>query len=334
MDDLVAIIEAAQNYLAPDDIEVIIYHHPCPDGSAGAFAAWYRLADKKILYMPYARENLNSGIAPYNTEAVACKNVLFIDCAPSLQGYNEICATAKKVMVLDHHSSAAAELLDQAGCFFTMKNSGAVLAWHYFFGLQVKLPLMFSLIQDRDLLLWEQKLQSFALDKAIATLNPNFDFKFFKPYLNDMQLQELINQGQEIIDSNNLEIEKYVNSAETKRYICQTTKKTYNIKCVQLPDYSATLQVSEILRLEDNVDFCMTWYLESDDIYRISMRTSKSQEDVDLSVISKNFAPEAFISGGGHPYKAGCRVHGYPGNYLQQAVEERIAVGTPRLVMH
>lgn len=333
MDELAETIENAQDYLAPEDIDVIIYHHPCPDGAAGAFAAWHRFADKGIVYLPYARENLNLGFSAYNTEAVAGKNILFIDCAPSLPEFHEVCGTAKKVMVLDHHSSAATELLDQAGCFFTMKNSGAVLAWHYFSGLQVKLPLIFSLIQDRDLLLWQQKSQSVALDKAIATLNPSFDFKFFKPYLNDAQLQKLINYGQEVIDSNNLEIEKFVNSAATKSYFCAATEKTYNIKCVELPDYSATLQVSEILRLQDNVDFCITWYLENDDIYRVSMRTAKSQQEVDLSIISKNFAPEYWISGGGHSYKAGCRVHGYPANYLQPAIEEQREFIMPRLVM-
>jgi oligoribonuclease NrnB/cAMP/cGMP phosphodiesterase (DHH superfamily) len=310
MQELNEIIENAKAYLAPENVEVIIYHHPCPDGALGAFSSWLKRGEKDITYLRYMRENLKDGLPLYDDALLYDKHVLFIDCAPSISELKSIRNNAKKVMILDHHISAANELDGQEGCYFLTKNSGAVLAWHYFHGLHEKLPLLYELVQDRDLLLWHKKDQSVALDTAIAHYNPNFDFAFFLPYLDESILQNLINDGQSIIDRDISEVNRLVTIAESRSYKCLATNKTYNIKCVSLEDYSLTLQVSEILRLQEDVDFCMTWYPEGNNIYRVSMRTSKDKTDVDLSIISKYFGGENQISGGGHANKAGCRVLG------------------------
>lgn len=331
MQNLSEIILAAQNYMSPQDVEVIVYHHPCPDGAAGAFAGWWRFGDKNVVYTPYLRQNINDGVSPFDEELLQHKNVLFIDCAPSLDELARMRKYVKNLMVLDHHVSAAQELNDQEGCFFTDKNSGAVIAWHYFWGLHKKLPELFILIQDRDLLQWHKREQSAALDAAITAYNPNFDFKFFKDYIDDQNLERLISLGNDKIHSDTMEVERLVNSAQMCTYFCPATNKTYNIKCVELKDYSLTLQVSELLRQEPGVDFCMSWYHEGNDIYRVSMRTAKDQLDVDLSVISKHFAGDKHISGGGHANKAGCRVVGAPNNYLvvkqEDVYKSKIKVG-------
>lgn len=70
-------------------------------------------------------------------------------------------------MILDHHKSAMDDLKNEAGCFFDMSHSGAVLAWHYFFGLDTTPPLFLQLIQDRDLLRWDMREMSEALSYAL-----------------------------------------------------------------------------------------------------------------------------------------------------------------------
>lgn len=322
MPDLIETINAATSYIAAKDIEVIVYHHPCPDGAAGACAGWLELGDDNTIYVPYLRDNLKDDRPAYDQNLFAGKNVLFIDCAPTKQDLHSARKIAKKLMVLDHHQSAAQELQGEPGCFFIMQNSGAVLAWHYFQGLDAKLPLLYDLIQDRDLLLWNKREQSVALDTAIAELNPNFDFRFFPPYIFEPRLEALIQTGQDIIQRDKQEIERLVQLSEYRSYTCPATHKTYSIKCVELLNYKLTLQIAEILRAQENVDFCMSWYTEDNNVYRVSMRTSKPSTEVDLSIIAANFAGYQWLGGGGHAFKAGCRVKGSPLNYLQPALQK------------
>lgn len=320
MHGLAETIESARQFLSPDQVQVIIYHHPCPDGALGAYAAMHRFGNKNIVYLPYLRENLKDGVPAYAEHLLHGKNVLFIDCAPSLSELNNLQKITKRVMVLDHHISAANELSAQQGCFFVMQNSGATIAWHYFMGVDQNLPRLYELVQDRDLMLWQEKDFSLPLDKAIAVYNPNFEPRFFSRYIYAANLQQLIDQGKHILEHENNEINRLVSLAEAKTYTCPATNKTYNIKCVELLDYAFTLQVSEILRTQDDVDFCMTWYLEGNNTYRVSMRTAKDKEQVDLSIISKSFGGENQLSGGGHANKAGCRIIGSPVLHLQDKV--------------
>lgn len=315
-------IAAARQYLPPEQVQAIIYHHPCPDGALGAFAAMQRFGAKDIEYIPYLRANHKDGLPAYDEKLLHGKNVLFIDCAPSLSELYNLQQICGRVMVLDHHISAANELSNQQGCFFVMQNSGAAIAWHYFMGIDEKLPLLYELVQDRDLMLWQQKELSLPLDKAIAIYNPNFEPSFFSRYIYEVNLQELVNKAKNILEQETNEINRLVSIAESKTYTCHTTNKTYKVKCVELLDYAFTLQVSEILRAHEDVDFCLTWYHEGNNIYRVSMRTAKDKDAVDLSVISKSFGGDNQISGGGHANKAGCRVVGSPALYLQDKIVE------------
>lgn len=336
MQGLADTISAATKFLPPEYIQIVIYHHPCPDGALGAYAAQHKFGDSHIVYVPYLRENLKDGLPAYDDRILRGKNVLFIDCAPSLSELHTLQRTAGQVMVLDHHISAANELAGQEGCFFVMQNSGAVIAWHYFMGIDQTLPRLYELVQDRDLMVWQDKDLSLPLDKAIATFNPNFDPTFFGKYISTVNLMQLISKGRAVIEEEETEIQRLIASAESRSYTCPSTNKTYKIKCVELKDYAFTLQVSEILRSQDDVDFCMTWYLEGNDTYRISMRTAKDKNEVDLSIISKSFGGVSQISGGGHANKAGCRIIGSPEVHLQNRIrttssEEMIDKRTVRI---
>lgn len=124
----------------------VIYHHPCPDGTAAALAAWLSLGDAAT----YHPANYN-GRKPEIPDGA---DVVFVDFSWPREALDALAARCKSVTVLDHHKTAAEALAGFQGATFDMNKSGAVLAWEHFHPGQ-PVPRMFELIQDRDLWRWE-----------------------------------------------------------------------------------------------------------------------------------------------------------------------------------
>lgn len=152
--------------MAPD---ICIYHDNCDDGFAAAYAVWKRFGDG-VEYVPcqYGRK------AP----DVTGKDVLIVDFSFKKDDMLALAAQAKRVIVLDHHKTAEAELKDfmrlecvggpfekryadrlhgGVGVCFDMEKSGCRMAWEYCFGDQ-PMPEWFAAVEDRDL--WRFALPS------------------------------------------------------------------------------------------------------------------------------------------------------------------------------
>lgn len=142
--------------------DVCIYHANCDDGFAAAYAVWKRFGDGvKFIPCQYG------GDIP----DVSGKDVLIVDFSFKKHEMVEMGAIAKRVIVLDHHKTAEAELSDflrlecvggpmekryadrvQSGvaACFDMEKSGCRLAWEYCFGSD-PMPEWMSCVEDRDL---------------------------------------------------------------------------------------------------------------------------------------------------------------------------------------
>ena len=142
--------------------DICIYHDNCDDGFAAAYAVWKRFGDA-VEYVPcqYGRK------AP----DVTGKDVLIVDFSFKKDDMLALAAQAKRVIVLDHHKTAEAELKDfmrlecvggpfekkyadlmygGVGVCFVMEKSGCRLAWEYCFGSS-PMPEWFTAVEDRDL---------------------------------------------------------------------------------------------------------------------------------------------------------------------------------------
>ena len=138
-----------------DPAPLILYHgRGCPDGFGAALAAWLFYGDR----------------AEY--VALDHGDVRTVDDLPSLQGRavyildfsfaNEVMAAiderAAKLVMLDHHKSAAEKLTGFAcRCgvvHFDMAKSGARLAWEFFHPHQ-PVPALLQYVEDRDIWKWE-----------------------------------------------------------------------------------------------------------------------------------------------------------------------------------
>lgn len=144
---------------APD---ICIYHANCDDGFAAAYAVWKRFGDD-VEYIP----------AQYGQALpdVADKDVLIVDFSYKKPDMEALADQARRVIVLDHHKTAKAELegfvqlnciggpfekryadkmIEGVGVHFDMEKSGCRLAWEYCFG-NASMPDWFEAVEDRDL---------------------------------------------------------------------------------------------------------------------------------------------------------------------------------------
>jgi nanoRNase/pAp phosphatase (c-di-AMP/oligoRNAs hydrolase) len=131
----------------------VLYHSPCPDGTAAAAAVLLALGDKAT-YHPTNYSNTKPEI-PDGSE------VYFVDFSWPRADLDELAKRSKSVVVLDHHKSAAdalAHLSKPAAAsypidltaIFDQTRAGCQIAWDYFHP-GTKRPWMIERIADRDL---------------------------------------------------------------------------------------------------------------------------------------------------------------------------------------
>lgn len=132
-----------------DPTPLIIYHGRCPDGFGAALAAW-RFFGGQAEFLGFEHRQ--------EPPDVTGRAVYILDFSFPLEVMLRLDAQAAKLVMLDHHKSAA----DKLGGFrcrcgaihFDMKKSGARLAWE-FFCADAPLPDLVRYIEDRDIWKWE-----------------------------------------------------------------------------------------------------------------------------------------------------------------------------------
>lgn len=138
-----------------DPNPLVIYHgRSCPDGFAAALAAWlYFDGHAEFLALDHGDVKTLADLP-----AVAGRAVYILDFSFAEPLLHDIDAVAAKLVVLDHHLSAA-DKLDGFQCqcgvvHFDMKKSGAHLAWEFFHPTQ-PLPDLVKYVEDRDIWVWQ-----------------------------------------------------------------------------------------------------------------------------------------------------------------------------------
>lgn len=135
----------------PESNVLVLYHADCPDGFAAALAAWLRLGER-ARYLPCQ----HGDPAP----DVTGQHVYILDFSFSEDVLERMSRQAASLTLLDHHVSAQRRLAGfKLHCpgqvYFDLSRSGAVLAWRHFHPTR-PLPLLYRLVQDRDLWTWEE----------------------------------------------------------------------------------------------------------------------------------------------------------------------------------
>ena len=168
-----------------DPQPLIIYHgRHCPDGFGAALSAWlyYGADGAEFLGLDHGDVQTLADLPAIDGRAVYILDFSFS--ADILRGIEE---RAAKLVMLDHHKSAAEKLTGFAcRCgvvHFDMDKSGARLAWEFFHPDQ-PVPMLLQYIEDRDIWKWEfpesaaflsaldMEPQGFARWQEIAAFSP------------------------------------------------------------------------------------------------------------------------------------------------------------------
>lgn len=122
----------------------VIYHAECPDGFAGAFAAWRK-------YGPNAEYIPLHHTSPLPVERIKGCDVFCIDFTygPG-HSLDLLLEHAHRVILIDHHKSSESILGRFDEKHFSIEHSAAVLAWQYFYP-NTPVPKLFQRIESIDL---------------------------------------------------------------------------------------------------------------------------------------------------------------------------------------
>lgn len=287
--------------LQPNEVDCVIYHHPCSDGTGSAYVVWKYFTTyypaKEITYYP-----MNIGASPPG--GIEGKNVLICDYSYKKDVLLELLKKVNKLLIIDHHKSAEKDLkeIDDKYKIFHMNYSGAMLTWYYFFP-EVSPPLMIQYIQDRDI--WTKKLPN-TDDFASWFYTLPFDFKEYDKYLDDNLLMEMINtRGISFGELNNYYTEQAVEYCVPK--FSKIKDKFYFVGYV-----NSTICKSDI----GNKIFDRFPFIDFSAVYSISDTTDSTSfslrstiKHADVSEIASS------LGGGGHACASGLKVN-YVTNHL------------------
>ena len=173
-----------------DERPLILYHgRRCPDGFGAALAAWLFYGERaQFRGLDHGEIQCVDDLGDLAGRAVYVVDFAF---EPVLMA--DIESRVAKLVVLDHHKSAAEKLTGyQCRCgvvHFDMNKSGARLAWE-FFHPDKPVPGLIRYIEDRDIWKWEfaesapflaaldMEVRSFARWAEIAAFTPEQEAAF------------------------------------------------------------------------------------------------------------------------------------------------------------
>ena len=182
---------------APDKNDpqpLVIYHgRNCPDGFASALAAWI-FYEGRAEFLGLDHGDIKS---VDDLPALEGRAIYILDFSFSPDMMRSIEARAARLVLLDHHKSAADKLSGfECRCgavYFDMQKSGARLAWEFFLPEQ-PVPDLIRFVEDRDIWVWQYPESGGFL--AALDMEP-FEFERWKEIslFDAMQLSRYIERG-------------------------------------------------------------------------------------------------------------------------------------------
>lgn len=287
--------------------DLCIYHGGCDDGFGAAWAVWKRWPDCEFVPGVYGKP------AP----DVAGRNVLMVDFSFGYDVLAEMSWKAKRIVILDHHKTAAADLsrlpqmeglefanMEATAClcwtqnmpeimaYFDMERSGAVLAWEFCNGLpnNEPPPTMLAYIQDRDLWRFAFGDKTREFSAALRTYPMSFEVWDEIARFPDT----LIPEGKTVLRAHMANIEKFMADAFIERI------SGYDVPCCNVPYHYASDTADQLLKKYPDAPFAMSWFKRGDGLFQASLRSQDHR--VDVSEIAKKHG------GGGHRNAAGFQV--------------------------
>lgn len=258
-----------------------IYHGNCADGFGAATAVKMALGDDvELLAGHYQNE----------PPEVSGRDVIMVDFSYKRDVLISMAKQAKSILILDHHKSAEADLVDlpeNVTAYFNMDKSGAVLAWEYFHEGK-KIPKLLLHIQDRDL--WKFEIEGTREVQACLFSYP-YEIDLWVDLLTNVDVSKMRADGKAIERKHFKDIDELIKSAGYRTIIAG-----YDVPVLNAP-YFFSSDAGHIMGKNEPFAACY-WETEKGRTY--SLRSDDN--GIDVSEIASKFG------GGGHKHAAGFSV--------------------------
>ncbi len=288
--------DAAQ--ATPDKSQpLVFFHYPCADGFTAAWCAWRKHPDWEYIGVSHADlETLTESLEMVDGHWMG-EDIYFLDICPKrdvLEKLAELIASSgKKIVIVDHHKSAQAELEGfvhpTVSVIFDMERSGAGIAWSFFWP-ELDTPRLVAFVQDRDL--WRFQIDG-SREVNLVLFSHHYDFSLWEQLYLSMEdedtLDEIIRHGIALQRKHIKDIEEMIANGVDWQVI-----GGWEVPVLNAPYFYAS-EAGNLLCVDR--PFAATWY-ERDGARYYSLR---SQEGVglDVSEIARMYG------GGGHKHAAG-----------------------------
>lgn len=262
-----------------------IYHANCADGFTAAWAVWKKHPDTEFVPGFYGKE-------PPDCTG---RDVVMVDFSYKRGVLLEIAAVANSVLILDHHKSAQADLVDlpdNVTTVFDMARSGAMMAWQHYHPDETPSDLVVH-VQDRDLWLFK-RAQTRAFQANLFSLEYTFE-NWDRVHLDcsdDFRYQMFVAEGEAIERKHFKDIKELIRTAASRGVIGGVEVPILNCPYFYSSDAGHQMCQGEA--------FAACYYDTA--THRVFSLRSTEQGGSDVSVIAAKFG------GGGHKHAAGFRV--------------------------
>ena len=204
----------------------IIYHKDCMDGVSSASIAENALSPEALITLiplQYSKED-----ELFKVDLTKQDICYFVDFSLKRDKMLQLADLVDRVIVIDHHKTAQAELVDlpdNVEVNFNMTESGATLTWQYFHTAPT--PLIFEYIKDRDLWLWKLN-NSKEFNEALAFLVIPNDTLSFKQVLLKSEFSELVELGKILIEKQSRQVQSKLTKVADLS-LCNIDLKVINV---------------------------------------------------------------------------------------------------------
>lgn len=265
------------NHVAPD---IVLYHKGCRDGFTAAWAISNRHPNAQYIPVAYGEK---IDFSPYED-----KDIIMVDVSLEREEMLKLHATARSLLLVDHHKTAFEKLSDLPFAFFDMTRSGAGLAWDLF--NSAPRPLMIEAVEDRDLWKW-----TVPNSKDITTVLDTVpeDFSLYSKFC-----KELEENPEKIIEQGKAMAIYHMNVAQLLlKDAHPIVHGTQQGMAVNVP-HAFVSDVGNLLVQEDKVEFAFLWSQLKDG----SVRASWRGKNTPIDHLARDFG------GGGHPLASGAQM--------------------------
>jgi len=275
---------------------LVVYHSPCLDGYTAAWAAWLKYPDAEF----------HPGVYGEPPPDVTDRDVYLLDFSYKRAVMLALMETAHRIVILDHHKSAEADLagLDELPhckanvyVYFDMDKSGARLAWEYFHSKET-VPLLVRYVEDRDL--WRFALQSSREVNAVL-FSYDYDFATWNVLCARIEraagFASLHDEGEAILRKQDKDVRELVaKTRHTATFTRMNEAEPAVVPAINLP-YVFASDAGNLLA--EGAPFAAVYYYDGK-AWNFSLRSKEGCADV--SEIA------SLYGGGGHKHAAGFRV--------------------------